>query len=546
MKFGRLATKNAAGALLGHSLEIAGRRVAKGSKITESLVADLVKDGITEIVAAQLDPGDLSENTAAARLAAHFTGPGVSAPKAHTGRVNLHARISGILMLDTARIHRFNQVSEAITLATLPAFDPVQPNRMLATIKIIPFAVPERDIAAIEAIMAEKPDRPLLQVNAFKSLKAHLIQTVLPHTKASVPEKTIAVTRARLSSVGAELSGDAQTGHHVGAVSAALVSEAAQSADIILVIGASAIVDRGDVIPRAIEAAGGTVHHFGMPVDPGNLLLLGQDAFGKPVIGLPGCGRSPKPNGIDRVLQRLAAGVAVTGDDIKCMGVGGLLTDIAERPAPRIMAGPVRGRGKTGYRVAPVILAAGLSRRMGAENKLLADVRDGPMIRKVVENVLNAGLEPPLVVIGHDAQAVSGALEGIAVRYAINPSYAQGLSSSLKSGLAALGPDVDGVLVCLGDMPRVAADDVRAIVTAFDPAQGAEIIVPTFEAKRGNPVLFARRFFPEMLEIRGDVGARHLIGAYADHVREVPREHAGVLFDIDTPDMLQKYRRREV
>ena len=162
-----------------------------------------------------------------------------------------------------------------------PAFDPVQPNRMLATIKIIPFAVPERDIAAIEAIMAERPDRPLLQVNAFKSLKAHLIQTVLPHTKASVPEKTIAVTRARLSAVGAELSGDAQTGHHVGAVSAALVSEAAQSADIILMIGASAIVDRGDIIPRAIEAAGGTVHHFGMPVDPGNLLLLGQDAFGK-------------------------------------------------------------------------------------------------------------------------------------------------------------------------------------------------------------------------------------------------------------------------
>ena len=168
------------------------------------------------------------------------------------------------------------------------------------------------------------------------------------------------------------------------------------------------------------------------------------------------------------------------------------------------------------------------------------------MIRKVVENVFDPGLEPPLVVIGHDARAVRKALEGIAVRYVVNPSYAQGLSSSLKSGLAALGADVDGVLVCLGDMPRIAADDVRAIVDAFDPRRGAEIIVPTFEGKRGNPVLFARRFFPEMLEIQGDVGARHLIGAYGDHVREVPRDHAGVLFDIDTPDMLRKYRRRDV
>lgn len=546
MKFGPLATKNAAGALLAHSVEIAGRRVAKGSKITPALLEDLLEHGITEIVAAQLEPGDLNENAAATRLAAAFTDSGISAPKAHTGRVNLHAERFGILILDTERIHRFNQVSEAITLATLPAFDPVQPNRILATIKIIPFAVAERDIAAIEAIMAEKPDRPLLQVKAFKPLKAHLIQTVLAHSKASVLDKTIAVTAARLSAVGAQLSSHAQAEHAVDVLSDALIGAAAQSADIILVMGASAIVDRGDVIARAIETAGGIVHHFGMPVDPGNLLLLGEDAFAKPVLGLPGCGRSPKRNGIDWVLQRLAAGVRVTGDDIKRMGVGGLLTDIAERPAPRIMAEPVRSRAKTGYRVAPLILAAGLSRRMGAQNKLLADIRDGPMIRKVVENMCATGLEPPLVVLGHQAQAVSAVLEGLAVRYAINPSYAQGLSSSLKAGLVALGSDMDGVLVCLGDMPRVRPGDIQALLNAFDPAEGAEIIVPTFEGKRGNPVLFAQRFFSEILEIQGDVGARHLIGAYGDYVRDVPRDHAGILLDIDTPDMLQKYRRREI
>src|SRR5262249_57563189 len=103
---------------------------------------------------------------------------------------------------------------------------------------------------------------------------------------------------------------------------------------LVLIFGASAIPDRRDVIPAAIEAAGGNVEHFGMPVDPGNLMLIGS-AAGRAVLGAPGCARSPKENGFDWILARLLCGLPVRRSDITGMGVGGLLMEIVTRPQPR-------------------------------------------------------------------------------------------------------------------------------------------------------------------------------------------------------------------
>jgi molybdenum cofactor cytidylyltransferase len=123
-----------------------------------------------------------------------------------------------------------------------------------------------------------------------------------------------------------------------------------------------------------------------------------------------------------------------------------------------------------------------------------------------------------------------------------NPAFAEGLSSSLKRGLAALPPDIDGVVVCLGDMPLVAGRDLDRLIAAFNPLEGRAIVVPTRHGKRGNPVLWARRFIPEMAELAGDVGAKHLIGEYAELVAEVEMDSDGVLIDIDTPDALAVLR----
>jgi molybdenum cofactor cytidylyltransferase len=119
-----------------------------------------------------------------------------------------------------------------------------------------------------------------------------------------------------------------------------------------------------------------------------------------------------------------------------------------------------------------------------------------------------------------------------------NPDFAQGLGSSLKAGIAAVPADAHGAIVCLGDMPQVDARLIDRLIAAFDPDRGALVVVPTFEGKRGNPVLWARRFFPDLMGIDGDVGARHLIGGYGEAVSEVPVEGKAALVDIDTPEAL--------
>src|SRR5207247_3550875 len=164
----------------------------------------------------------------------------------------------------------------------------------------------------------------------------------------------------------------------------------AQGADIVFVHGASAIVDRRDVIPEAVVAAGGRVDHFGMPVDPGNLLLLGH-VGDTPVLGLPGCARSPQVNGFDWVLERLVSGLPVGPREIMRMGSGGLLAEIPSRPLPRAAASPAPNAKPPerapppGPRIAALLLAAGQSRRMGGPNKLLADIDGRPMVARVAE-----------------------------------------------------------------------------------------------------------------------------------------------------------------
>ncbi|MFO7482482.1 NTP transferase domain-containing protein, partial [Oceanibaculum nanhaiense] len=149
---------------------------------------------------------------------------------------------------------------------------------------------------------------------------------------------------------------------------------------------------------------------------------------------------------------------------------------------------------------------------------------------------------PLTVVTGHEAARVKAALPGD-LAFADNPDYAAGLSASLKAGIAALPADIDGVVVCLGDMPRISPAMIDRLIAAFDPVEGREICVPTYKGKRGNPVLWGRRFLPEMAALAGDVGAKHLIGAHADLVVEVEMDEKGVLIDIDTPDALTRYQR---
>ena len=530
MKFGAVPVAQAEGGVAVHSIRQSGLVLKKGTLIGKPEIAALQAAGIAEIVVARIEPGDVSEDAAAAEIAAAVAGTGVRVDRAFTGRANLFAENAGVLVVDKDAIDRLNQVDESITFATLAAYKPVVAGEMIATVKIIPFAVAEaaRDAALAAAAAA----RPLVRVAPYRLRNIGVVSTVLPGLATKVIEKTLKVTAERLMPAGASIVAERRVAHDQGALAKAIEEVLGEGAELVLVFGASAIADRRDVIPAAVTTIGGRIEHFGMPVDPGNLLLI-ADVRGRPLLGAPGCARSPKENGFDWVLMRLLSGLKVPREAITGMGVGGLLMEIVTRPQPRAEPPALAPR-----RVAAVVLAAGRSTRMGGPNKLLADIARRPLVRIAAEEALASRAKPVIVVTGHQREQVETALAGLPVQFVHNPEYADGLATSVRAGIAAVPADADGAIVCLGDMPQVDAGLIDRLIAAFDPDQGALVVMPTFEGRRGNPVLWSRRFFPDLTAIEGDVGARHLIGRYSEAVVEVPLAGKAALVDVDTPEAL--------
>lgn len=538
MKFGPLPIAEAVGGIVAHAVRQGDFILKKGVPITAEHVLELEQRGLNTIVVAMLEPCDISENEAAGVLAQTFAGPDITVDRAFAGRSNLFSTRHGLLYVDRQRIDAANAIDEAITVATLQPMKRVIPGEMLATVKIIPFGV---DAALVEGAGLRLRDS--IRLLPFQDLKIGVISTVLPGLKASVVDKTLKVMEERLDKIGnGRIVCDLRVPHEQGAIHQALTTARSQGCDIAIIFGASAITDRRDVIPSAIVASGGRIEHLGMPVDPGNLLLIGE-AKGMTVIGAPGCARSPKENGFDWVLQRLLAGVPVRKGDIQAMGAGGLLMEIVSRPQPR-MPDEKQASEVAFPPVTAVILAAGRSTRMGS-NKLLELVEGKPLIRHVVEAALSAPIEAVVVVTGHQSAEVSLALSGLNVIFTHNADYAQGLSASLKTGIAAVSSGSAGALVLLGDMPLVSAGVIEQLIEAFANAPEAKAVIPIAGGKRGNPVLISRRMFDQIAGLTGDKGARALLDDESGIV-ELDLNDSAVLSDIDTPAALAALRARSL
>jgi len=530
MKFGSVSVADALGATAVHSIRQGNLVLKKGTRIGPAEITALTAAGVKEITVARLDPGDISENPAAADIARALTDEGVRTDRAFTGRCNLFAEKAGVLVVEKTAIDALNRIDEAITVATLPAYKPVVEGEMIATVKIIPFAV--SGTARDKAIAAAAKAKPVIRVAPYKLRKIGVVSTLLPGLSPKVIDKTLKITAARIAPADASIIAERRVAHEKNELSRAVDELLKAGAEIVLVFGASAIADRRDVIPAAIEAVGGEIEHFGMPVDPGNLMLIGR-ARGQTILGAPGCARSPKENGFDWVLMRLLAGLAVTRADITGMGVGGLLMEIVTRPQPR-----EERVSQSGRRVAAVVLAAGRSTRMGAVNKMLAEIGGKPLVRIAAEQAIASRAKPVIVVTGHERDKVEATLKGLPVRLVHNSDFLEGLGSSVKAGISAVPDDADAAIICLGDMPQVDAALIDRLISAFDPDRGALVVVPSIDGRRGNPVVWSRRFFHDLMSIQGDIGARHLIGNYAEAVVEVPVTGEAALTDVDTPESL--------
>ncbi len=423
MLFSSVPPDKAEGCILVHGLRAGGRLLKKGRALTKTDIRQIFDAGIRSITVARLEDDDVPEDAAAARIAAVLAGEGARVGAAFTGRSNLYAENSGLVVFDPETIDAINGIHESITLATLPPFAAVNPGEMIATVKIIPYAAPSHSVETA-VHLGERG----IRVASFRRMRAGLISTFLEGQKPSLLDKNRVALDGRLGPLGGEIVFERRVPHSIEPLSQALRETAAQKPDVFFIFGASAISDRRDIIPAAIVSAGGEVDHFGMPVDPGNLLLLAR-LEGVPAIGLPSCARSPKTNGFDFVLQRIFAGVPVGGRDITRMGVGGLLQEIPSRPQPRDAGNPAL----RAPRIGAIVLAAGLSSRMGT-NKLLQEWRGKPLLRWSAEAALASEARPVIVVTGHDAPNAEAALHGLDVTFVRNPGYREGLSGSLKTG----------------------------------------------------------------------------------------------------------------
>ncbi|WP_338690572.1 molybdopterin-binding/glycosyltransferase family 2 protein [Bradyrhizobium sp. 26S5] len=533
MKFGPASPADAIGGVTVHTLRQGALVLKKGTTIGEAEVEALTKAGVKDVVVVRLEKGDVSEDVAAASIAQAVAGEGVNVERAFTGRANLFAARPGVLVVDRAAVDRINGVDEAITFATLAAYKPVVEGEMIATVKLIPFGVEGRLRDAAVAVAG----KDTLRIAPYVIKKVGVVSTLLPGLAPKVIDKTLRVTAERLAPAGATIIAERRVPHDETVLAAAIKELLGLGAELVIVFGASAIADRRDVIPAAITEIGGAIEHFGMPVDPGNLLLIGS-AGGVPVLGAPGCARSPVENGFDWVLMRLLAGIKVTRSDLTGMGVGGLLMEIVTRPQPRTVPDTEGNRN-----VAAIVLAAGRSTRMGGPNKLLAELDGKKLVRIVAEQALASKASEVIVVTGHQSDLVEQALADLKVKFVRNPDFAGGLASSVKSGIGAVSDAADGAIVCLGDMPLIDAQLIDRLIETFEPDRGHLIAVPVSEGRSGNPVLWSRRFFRELMTLDGDIGARHLIAKHAEVVAEVPVEGNSAFLDIDTPQALEAARR---
>ena len=508
MKFGQVPIDEAEGGILAHSFGLASGKIVKGRTLGSEDITLLKKEGIETVTVARLEPNDVDEDKAAKRLAHAVAGTGIEFEIAVGGRVNLIALHYGVLVFTSDWLGQVNSVNESLTLASLPPNAEVEPGQMVATVKVIPFAVSQEILFEAE----ELASKGKLVVHAAKPYKVGLIQTTLPGTPKKILEKTSKVTAHRLAKMGSKLTFDDHCEHETKSLAKTISNQLKTGAEMVLVIGSSAVADRRDIIPSAIEVLSGTVHHFGMPVDPGNLMLIGE-IKSIPVLGVPGCARSPKLNGFDWILQRVFCGLPVSSNEVSLMGSGGLLKEIPSRPAPRSLI--TKSSKLKGYRIYTLILAAG-------DDPGLYSEPDGETnIAKVVHAALASSSSGVYVVTGAKEEKVIQVLSDKSVSFAHNPNFDQGMSTSIRRGLSALPMDTDAVMMCLGNAPAPSTTTINALISAFNPHQQQSLCVVLRNGHRDNPVLIGRRFFAELHELEGDIGARYLIGAYPEEVAEI-------------------------
>ena len=536
MKLQSLRPLESIGLVLAQTYNLTNKTISKGTFITNEILDYFKMGNVQTILCAVPEEGDIHEDEAAEAISNAIDKNQIYAEKASTGRVNFKSQSLCLVRYERALIREVNLVDESIAFSIVEHNQLIAKNDLIATLKIIPFFTKKKYVDQVIKILARNE---LFKIHTLKKKEVALIQTCFEWQKKSIFTATSNVTRARLEALGCPLKKETLIPHDYKSLCLEIESSIDNGAQLLLISGASAITDRSDYIPKAILSVGGEIIQFGLAVDPGNLLLIGK-VGSTTIIGMPGCARSPKLNGFDWVLQLLIANVPINKEELADMGAGGLLMEIASRPLPRALAKSVKKREK---KIMGVILAAGNSTRMGQDNKLLKNIGGASLVRNTAIEMLKSDIDSCSIVLGYQSDKVAAAIKDLNINLILNPLWEEGQASSLKAALNTLDTSYSDLLVMLGDLPGVKSKHINKVIEGhlLTDNRKSKITIPSFNGKKGNPVIWGRSFFSDLSNLEGDVGGRALFGQHPAAINLIDMDDKAVVTDTDTPEDFGKF-----
>ena len=541
MKIENLDPKESKGSILAQSYNLSDRTLTKGTYLSEAMVEILTKENVKTILCAVPQEDDMHEDNAAEAISKAIDRNQLYSEEASTGRVNFRTPTLSLVRYNRDLIKKLNLVDESIAFSIVEHNQLLAKNDLIATLKIIPFFVSK---ICVERVVGLLSKNELFEIHSLEEKKIDLIQTYHNWQKKSIFKATSNVTKSRLETLGCTLKKERLIPHDHKLLCSEIKSSIDSGAQILLISGASAITDRSDFIPKAILSEGGEIIQYGLAVDPGNLLLIGQIGSAT-VIGMPGCARSPKLNGFDWVLQLLLADIPINKDELADMGAGGLLMEIASRPLPRALAKSVNKREK---KIMGVILAAGNSTRMGKDNKLLKNIGDAPLIRNTVIEMLRSDLDNCSIVLGYQSDKVADVIKDLNINLILNPLWKEGQASSLKAAINTLDSTYSDILIMLGDLPGIKSGHINRIIEEhlLTNNRRSKITIPSFKGQKGNPVIWGKSFFYDLSNLDGDVGGRTLFSEHPAAINLLEMDDPWVVTDTDTPEDFENFLNNSV
>ncbi len=536
MKILGLHPQESLGSVIAQTYNLPGKTISKGTFVTSDIVDYFKEDDVQNILCAVPDSDDIHEDEAANIISNAIDRSHLYTESASTGRVNFKSRSLCLVRYERELIKEVNLIDESIAFSIVEHNQLLAKNDLIATLKIIPFFTQKRYVDQVISILAKNE---LFKTHSLNKKEVSLIQTSFEWQKKSMFKATSNVTRNRLEALDCSLNEEKLIRHDFEVLRSEIRSSIESGIDILLISGASAIIDRSDYIPKAILSEGGEIIQYGLAVDPGNLLLVGK--IGKTaIIGMPGCARSPKLNGFDWVLQLLMADIPVVKEELAQMGAGGLLMEIASRPLPRALAKNVNKQEK---KIMGIILAAGNSTRMGKDNKLLKNIDGSPLIRNIALEITKSDLDSCSIVLGYQSDKVADVIKDLNINLILNPLWKEGQASSLKAALNSLTSSYSDLLIMLGDLPGIKSGHINRIIEEHLSSENrsSKITIPSFKGETGHPVIWGRSFFHDLSYLEGDVGGRVLFDQHPAAINLIEMDDPSVVTDTDTPEDFKSF-----